>query len=402
MKKTTKSLLSLSLASSLICLSSFSAFALDTSNINPDSSNPHLIQKVAALDGTSDTHQWVTDYDETKQTSYYCYPYAMGITDLGFCPGDTASIGTYKNLLKHDYVSVDEVAELVLDDIESFGASGRILTGTDSNPNYKTSSDEYLIALRVTPQSLYEKGNEDSYNYHFMRRINNNCWRYKAGVGGKVIQLEQGYTPEDVTWDTIKLKSNSTSEYDFVQKNVGFYSSDIIYIVVSQYDEMNISSSSFPTIDIENVYLKNTSVTLGIGACYQIEPIFTPSNASDQDIYWTLPKRYGTIDSSNQLKTRGAGTYTSSGLCNGKKSTVLYFTVNILDILLGDVNLDGEISVQDATLLQSYLAGTTSFSSEDQEFAADVNSDGEVDITDSTSIQKYIAGYYDYFPVEQN
>ncbi|MGN0501493.1 MAG: dockerin type I domain-containing protein, partial [Ruminococcus sp.] len=61
------------------------------------------------------------------------------------------------------------------------------------------------------------------------------------------------------------------------------------------------------------------------------------------------------------------------------------------DYLLGDVNSDGEISVLDATLIQKYIAGLTTFSSA-QLAAGDVNGDGIITVTDATQIQKYIVG----------
>lgn len=61
------------------------------------------------------------------------------------------------------------------------------------------------------------------------------------------------------------------------------------------------------------------------------------------------------------------------------------------DYLIGDVNNDGKVSVLDATEIQKYIAGLTTFSSA-QLAAGDVNGDGKITIIDATLIQKYIAG----------
>ena len=61
------------------------------------------------------------------------------------------------------------------------------------------------------------------------------------------------------------------------------------------------------------------------------------------------------------------------------------------DYMLGDVNGDGKISVLDATEIQKYIAGLTTFSSA-QLSAGDVNGDGNLTVADATQIQKYIAG----------
>lgn len=62
-----------------------------------------------------------------------------------------------------------------------------------------------------------------------------------------------------------------------------------------------------------------------------------------------------------------------------------------MQLLTGDVNGDGEISVVDATELQKYLVGLSSLSV-DQLAVADANGDGKISIIDATEIQKYLVG----------
>lgn len=66
------------------------------------------------------------------------------------------------------------------------------------------------------------------------------------------------------------------------------------------------------------------------------------------------------------------------------------------EILLGDVNGDGRISVNDATLIQKSLASFVTLTDEMSE-RADVNGDGRVSIADATLIQKYCALLIDSF-----
>lgn len=58
---------------------------------------------------------------------------------------------------------------------------------------------------------------------------------------------------------------------------------------------------------------------------------------------------------------------------------------------LGDVNSDGDITIDDVTLIQKYLVSVSNFTTAQKEFA-DVNNDGEVNIDDATVMQKYLAG----------
>ncbi|MCD8026967.1 MAG: dockerin type I repeat-containing protein [Clostridiales bacterium] len=60
-------------------------------------------------------------------------------------------------------------------------------------------------------------------------------------------------------------------------------------------------------------------------------------------------------------------------------------------MLIGDVNLDGNISVADATAIQKFVVGTQAFS-EEQFALADVNGDGSVTVADATTVQKMVVG----------
>ena len=62
------------------------------------------------------------------------------------------------------------------------------------------------------------------------------------------------------------------------------------------------------------------------------------------------------------------------------------------DFVLGDVNLNGKITIDDATLIQKYLAGMEDFDDTVQLLAADVDGKGNITIDDATIIQKYLAG----------
>ena len=62
------------------------------------------------------------------------------------------------------------------------------------------------------------------------------------------------------------------------------------------------------------------------------------------------------------------------------------------DVLAGDVDLNGTVNIQDATLLQRYFAEYTTLTSA-QLRAADANKDGKVNIRDVTQIQRINAGF---------
>lgn len=61
----------------------------------------------------------------------------------------------------------------------------------------------------------------------------------------------------------------------------------------------------------------------------------------------------------------------------------------VYELIVGNADGDGSISVKDATEIQKYIVEEVSFS-DFQSFVADVNHDGEISVVDATLIQKYI------------
>ncbi|GHU81452.1 hypothetical protein AGMMS50284_1290 [Clostridia bacterium] len=376
--------------------STFAAASIDLTNIGDDNKNPHLKKKVAAKTGTVDTHQWVTDYDESSQEHFFCYPYALGFTRSGIAPGETITYGLFENTLTEEYVDVNTVANWVLSDLKNMGVSGKILTGTNNRPNYPTTGNQYLIALRVSPKNTYKKDDLTSYNYHFMRRIGTDCWRYKAGLSGKVVQLEKGYTPNDITWDTIWQNPSSTDPYNYIQKYPSFYTSDIIYIVVDASKPITLPTNA-KTID-----LKTNSVILNIGERYIIETISTPTNSFNQGISWSQSKasaKSATINEFGKIIAKSTDTTIVSGYTRNNHETKK-FEITVTDKFAGDANSDGALTINDVTSIQRHLAGIANLNSE-QSALADVDFDGTVTIKDVTLIQKYLANIISSFPKKQ-
>lgn len=71
----------------------------------------------------------------------------------------------------------------------------------------------------------------------------------------------------------------------------------------------------------------------------------------------------------------------------------------IVTIVYGDVNMDGEVTLQDIETINSFLNGEIEFTTH-QHVLADVNGDGNINNTDILLITKFINNEIDYFPVE--
>jgi hypothetical protein len=66
--------------------------------------------------------------------------------------------------------------------------------------------------------------------------------------------------------------------------------------------------------------------------------------------------------------------------------------------ILGDVNRDGRVSVEDATLIQKAVGELEELDAQ-QKMLADVNSDSKVDVVDATLIQEYAADLSVPYPI---
>ncbi|MBQ3284774.1 MAG: CHAP domain-containing protein [Ruminococcus sp.] len=77
---------------------------------------------------------------------------------------------------------------------------------------------------------------------------------------------------------------------------------------------------------------------------------------------------------------------------DGEVETALKITdrENTPQYLVGDVDMDGTVSIIDVTLIQRYLAGAKELTPE-QLMYADVDDSGEVEIVDATVLQRYLA-----------
>lgn len=80
------------------------------------------------------------------------------------------------------------------------------------------------------------------------------------------------------------------------------------------------------------------------------------------------------------------------------KKTGVKFRIDVVDKtpplkVYGDVNGDGEVTIEDATIIQKEIVGFVYFDY-NQYILADVDNDGEVTVFDVTLIQKYLAGGY--------
>ena len=163
----------------------------------------------------------------TNKIYFNCYAYALGISYVSntskFYPG----YKKFKFDYNKRYVSVEEVAKRVQSDLKALGRKVKIV-----NNKYKAKKGEYLIAMRVTKkEKIY---NPYRYDFHFMKKVGNGAWRFKAGWDGPIMQLTKGRNPSQVRWDAYYGYMNRYGNYFFCIGASNFYTSKIIYMAVSK------------------------------------------------------------------------------------------------------------------------------------------------------------------------
>ena len=111
-------------------------------------------------------------------------------------------------------------------------------------------------------------------------------------------------------------------------------------------------------------------------------------------------KEYGVLPSATKSGYEFAGWYTEDGV-KITSSTIVNLESNITlyerwesSGLIGDINLDGQVSVTYAVFLSRYIAQDSEFVSASDEAVAnaDCNFDGQIDASDITAISLYLAG----------
>ena len=175
-------------------------------------------------------------------------------------------------------------------------------------------------------------------------------------------------------------------------------SKQITVKAVSSADKTITASVNVDVIQIKiTSTIDNVTVTMETGETQHLKAVVTGTNNPSQKVIWSIigNNSENTVINDNGEITIGKDE-TSSLIIVKAVSAEDYskygeFAINIKqNILIGDVNGDGKISILDATEIQKYIA-QLSYLNDEQLAVADVNGDGKISIIDATEIQKYIA-----------
>ncbi len=146
-----------------------------------------------------------------------------------------------------------------------------------------------------------------------------------------------------------------------------------------------------------NTFGKVYMSTVGCGIVYmQLNDGTTPGPKPTT----TKPTTTTTTTTSNSKETTTTTTVTTTGSKTTSATTTTTTGTNTtpLDVLHGDVNLDGGVSLIDLVYLNKFLAKSMTFN-EQQMANASCLDDGEINAGDSSALQKYIIEEIDALPI---
>lgn len=156
-----------------------------------------------------------------------------------------------------------------------------------------------------------------------------------------------------------------------------------------------VTDNECKSITVADVDVKATPVDLPVVMTDDFDFVGTLSELSHDDAVdidaWAMDghgKWISLYDAPDDIAVPAHHAY----LIPADVTTSISHVLNLTSIpmsLLGDVNNDGEVTAQDASLVQQHVAGKISVSDES---VADVNHDGEVTSQDASLIQQKVAG----------
>ena len=285
-------------------------------------------------------------------------------------------------------------------------------TGTSSQMNFLVDPSGYVYACveknrvagaKVTTYWIpYDEDDEDFWNNPDESK--SQIWKAE-----EYSQLNPLYTDDngDYAWDVPEGWWQVVVEKDGYET----YYSEWLPVPPPQTDvNINLLSKAVPQITSATV--NGSTITLVFSEYMNPETLnnISVKDYTEKDVVFTLTY--------SDNETSFDGTVYAKEFClvfdESYSAAMDYYTVEIdgaksysnveycgvtqigeLKICIGDVNADGKITIDDATLVQKAVAELVVFDSVQQK-AADVTGDGIVTIDDATMIQKYVAELIDH------
>ena len=155
--------------------------------------------------------------------------------------------------------------------------------------------------------------------------------------------------------------------------------------------KVTVNPLSYP---LKSISLSQTNLTLSQASTQTLIVSYNPSNTTDnKTITWSSSDtKVAKVDSNGKITAVNEGVATITALAGNNITATCKVTVTKSSgFILGDVNNDKKISLEDAIEILKKITGKKKFT-ETEEKAADTNKDGKVSIEDAIQILKKITG----------
>ena len=255
------------------------------------------------------------------------------------------------------------------------------------------------------------------------------CWPSKgitpSGAVGNTAQWTiwayNGYIFNNDTYVTIRLlnkdnaawtitRNDNNNRTKFNRTAISFYNENLaltagyVYEVtlhnVTKTDTLEVTDYTYRAA-IANLYsgaeeappeltLDQSELNITEGEAAKLHGSLDPNGSSKYTVEWTSSDpTVATVSPCGMVTAKKSGTAVITAVCGTEeKQCVVTVTANVL---MGDADGDGNVNINDATLLQKYIAHYNIVSEITLE-NADTNDDGLIDIRDVTEIQRYLIG----------
>lgn len=182
-----------------------------------------------------------------------------------------------------------------------------------------------------------------------------------------------------VKYDTSKLKFSMADNKADGSQTIMPSQSNLVYNAYNNVIKGNFTNPQSPTKYNGDTYISLTFQIIGTGSAsvYLDTEYLTLGYVVNNKLY-----QQSIVNNSKVRDISGI-----AGFENVKLDATTAFASGVL---IGDVDMDGKVTVADATLVQKYVTDHLAFT--DQQFtAADVDKNGVLTVKDATLIQKFVA-----------
>ena len=266
------------------------------------------------------------------------------------------------------------------------------------NTNYKT--DTYTLTLKAT--------NATNAQY----AIDNGS--FASFTDGKTITIGSGVAYDTVT--KVTVKADNIGPYTYSYTKIDPSKTQKIYFDNSSYNWSGVYAYIYSGTTLQNSAWPGVAMTRDSATGYYVVEvsdelsnglvIFTESETATTNRYPADMEDGLSIGGNTMLFSANnswapytvnpttsttATTATTATVATTQNPTTATTTQPVGNVLIGDVNLSGSVSISDATDVQLYISYNKTLSS-DARVAADVNKDSVVNIKDATYIQYYLIG----------